>query len=172
MKLTSNFGMELNSIDRIRLVRNSREFRIPRGADSVEALRQVTELVTVRHPNGHITLNVLKQLINVATKLSSLQVGMTVFPSSACNHIVRVQAVGELLESVADTENGDAEIEESRVGVGCAILVDGVWAAGENDTLGLPSQIGELLGAGEHLGVDVDFAQTAGDEVGAGEGGH
>lgn len=161
--------MELNSINRIRLVRDSREFRVPCGADSVEALRQVTELVTVRHPNSHIALNILKQLIDVASKSGSLQVGMAVFPGSACNDIVRVQAVGELLQPVADTEDGDTEIEEGRVGVGCAILIDGVWAAGENDTLGLPSQIGELLGAGEHLGVDIDFAQTAGDEVGAGE---
>lgn len=161
--------MELNPINRIRLVSNSREFGVPCGADGVEALRQVTEFVTVRHPNSHIALNVLKQLINVASKPSSLQVGMTVFPGGACNDIVGVQAVGEFLEPVADTEDGDTEVKEGRVSVGCIILIDGVWAAGENDTLGLPSQISQLLGAGKHLGVDIDFAQTAGDEVGAGE---
>jgi hypothetical protein len=133
----------------------------------VESLGQVTELVTVRHPNSHITLKTLKQLINMAAELGSLQIGMAVFPRRSRNDIVRVQTVCELLQTIADTQDGDTEVEEGGIGVGSAVLVNGVRTAGEDNTLGLPSEVGELLGAGEHLGVDIDFSQATGDEVGA-----
>lgn len=46
-----------------------------------------------------------------------------------------------------------------------ALLVDGVRATGENDTLGLEVKIGNLGGARKHLGEDIEFSQTAGDAV-------
>jgi hypothetical protein len=44
-------------------------------------------------------------------------------------------------------------------------VVDGVWTTRENNTSGLPRKLGELLGAREHLRVDIDLTETAGDEV-------
>lgn len=129
MRLTCDLWVKLDAIDRIRLVRNGRVLRVLRSTDSVKALGQVAELVTVRHPNGHIALDILEELINVTAKLSGLQISMAVFPRGSGNNVIRVQAVGELLETVADTQDWDAKLEECRVGVGCTLFVDGVWAA-------------------------------------------
>lgn len=75
--------------------------------------------------------------------------------------------MGNLLETVANSENRDAQFEEGRVDMGRTLLVNGVRTTGQDDTLRLPGQLGELLGAWEHLRVDIDLSQTAGNKVGA-----
>lgn len=55
------------------------------------------------------------------------------------------------------------EVEDGGIDVWCVGVVDGVWAAGENNTFGFPGELRELLGAGEHFGVDIELTETAGD---------
>lgn len=165
-RLTGNLGVELNAIDRLTLVSDGSELRVLGCADSVESLWQIAKLVTVRHPHGHRILKALEELVDVTTEPSSLQIGMTVFPSDSSNNVIRVQAVGDFLQTVADSQNRDTEVEEGGVNVGSVLLIHRVGATRQNDALGLPAQIGQLLGAGKHLGVDIDLAETAGDEVG------
>lgn len=159
--------MELNAIDGLALVSNCGVLGVLGGADSVEALGQVAELVTVGHPHGHGILKTLEELIDVATEASGLQIGMAVLTSGTSDNVVGVQTVGDLLQTVADSQNGDTELEEGGVDVRSVLLVDGIRTTGQDDTLGLPGQVGQLLGARQHLGVDIDLAKTAGDEVGA-----
>lgn len=45
------------------------------------------------------------------------------------------------------------------------IVVDRVRRARENNTLGCERKIGDLLGARQHLSVDIELTETAGDEV-------
>jgi hypothetical protein len=42
--------------------------------------------------------------------------------------------------------------------VGGILLVHGVGTTGQDDSLGAPAEIGQLLGTGEHLRVDIDLS--------------
>ena len=52
-----------------------------------------------------------------------------------------------------------------------AVLVNTVGATGEDNTLGLEGEVGHLLGAGQHLTVDIDLSQSPGQEMRLGRGG-
>lgn len=156
--LTSNLGVELNAVHGLRFVGDSGVFRVLGLADSVESLGQVAELITVGHPYGHGILKALEQLVNMASEPGGLQVSVTIFAGGTGDNVVGVQTVGNLLETVANSQNGDAQFEEGGVDVGGTLLVHGVRTTGQDDTLGLPGQIGELLGAREHLRVDIDLS--------------
>lgn len=166
-RLTGNLGVELNAVDGLGLVGNGGVLGVLGGTDSVEALGQIAELVTVGHPHGHSILKTLEELVDVATEASGLQIGVAVLTSGSGDDVVGVQTVGDLLQTVADSQNGDTELEEGRVDVRSILLVDGVGTTGQDDTLGLPSQVGQLLSARQHLRVDIDLTETAGDKVGA-----
>lgn len=158
--------MELNAVNGLGLVSNGGELRVLSFTNGVEALGQVAKLVTVGHPHGHGILETLEELIDMASEASGLQVSVTVFTGGTGDDVIGVETVSDLLETVADSQNGNAQLEEGGVNVGGALLVDGVGAAREDDTLGLPGQLGELLGAREHLRVDIDLSETTGDQVG------
>lgn len=167
MRLTGNFGVELDAVNWVRLVGNGSVLGVLGRADGVETLGKVAELVAVGHPHGHGILETLKELVDVAAEASGLQISVAVLTSGTSDNVVGVETVSDLLETVADSQNGDTKIEEGGVNVGSVLLVHGVGTAGQDDTLGLPSKIGQLLGARKHLTVDVDLTETAGDKVGA-----
>jgi hypothetical protein len=73
--------------------------------------------------------------------------------------------VGNLLETVADSQNGNTQLEKGGIDVRSVLLVDRVGTTGKNDALGLPGQIRKPLGTWQHLRVDIDLSQTAGNEV-------
>lgn len=130
--------MELNAIYGLRLVGDSSVFGILGCANDVESFRQITKLVTMRHPHGHSLLEAFEKPVHMTTDSARLQIGMSIFSGSPGNDVIRVQAVRDLLKSVADTQDRDTEIEDGRVNVGCILLVHGVGTAGEDNTLGLP----------------------------------
>jgi hypothetical protein len=47
--------------------------------------------------------------------------------------------------------------------VRAALFIDGIGATRENDALGSELELGELLGAWQHLREDVELAQAASD---------
>ena len=94
-----------------------------------------------------------------------LKGGVAIFALCACGDVF-AEVPGHFLEAVADSEDGDVEVEDGGVDVRGGGVVDGVGASGEDDAFGRPGEVGEFLGAGEHFGVNVYFAETAGDEVG------
>jgi hypothetical protein len=159
--------VELNAVDGVALVSDGSELGVLGGSNGVEALGQVAELVTVGHPHSHSILQTLEELVDVATETSGLQISMAVLTSGSSDDVVGVQAVGDLLQTVADSQDRDTELEEGGVDVRSILFVNGVGTTRQDNSLGLPGQIGQLLGARQHLGVDVDLAETAGDEVGA-----
>jgi hypothetical protein len=167
MTLLSTDRMELYTVHGISLVSNGGELGVLGSANGVKALGQVAEFVTMRHPHSHGVLEALKELVNVAAKARSLQVSVTIFARGSSNDVVSVKTVGDLLETVADTEDRDAEIEEGGIDMRGAFLVDGVRSARQNDTFGLPAQVSQLLGAWQHLGVNIDLAEATGDKVSA-----
>lgn len=146
--LTGDLGVELDAVDGLSLVCDSGVLRVLSCADGVETFGKVAELVTVRHPHGHGILETLEELVDMATEASGLQVSVTVLASGTSNDVVSVQTVGDLLETVANSENGDAQLEEGGVDVGGILLIHRVGTTGQNDSLGAPAEIGQLLGAG------------------------
>lgn len=112
--------------------------------------------------------------------------GITVFLLSGGtgDDVVGGQTVGQLLHTVADAENRDAGLEPRGVNwdklivcadgynigmsstVGSHVLVDAVGTAAQDDTDGLPAEVGSLLGAGQEFGIDVELSHTTDEEVG------
>ena len=73
----------------------------------------------------------------------------------------------DVLESVADAEDGKAESEDCGVGGRRVGVVDGAGAAGEDDADGMVRfDFVDGSGAGKDDGEDVLFADAAGDELG------
>lgn len=144
-----HLGVELNGVDGLGLVSDTGEFGVGRGSNGMETLRELGELVTVGHPDVRLILDAGKQVVDVALVVQSLgsENGMAIFSSGSGSDVVLAQTVGNLLQTVADTEDGDAEFEEGGVNVGGALLVDGVGTTGEDNTLRLPGEIGQFLSA-------------------------
>lgn len=88
----------------------------------------------------------------------------TVFALLPCDDAFSV-VPRDLLQAVADSEDRDVQVEHFRVDVRRIGGVDGVGTSGEDDARGFPRQVGEFLGAGQHFRVDVQFAESAGDEM-------
>lgn len=88
-----------------------------------------------------------------------------VFTLCACGDIF-AKVPSHFLEAVADSEDGDVQEEDGGVDVRGRGVVDGVGASGEDDAFRGLGEVGEFLGAGEHLRVDIYFSEAAGDEMG------
>ena len=133
----------------------------------METLRQTGQLVTVTHPDLHVILKTSEQPVDMTLVVESLrvQVGVAVLTRDTSHDIILAQAIGQLLLAVADTEDGDPEVQEGGIHVRRAFLIDTVGATGENDTLGLEVKIGQLLGTREHLTVHIELTETARDQV-------
>lgn len=155
--------MELNAIDRLGVMRNSRILGVPRRCNRVEPLRQLGQLITVRHPHLHGALKALEQAVDVRVDALGRQLGGAILAVDTRHDVVLVHAVGELLLAIADAQDGDVQVKESWVGVRCGRVVDGVGTAAEDEAHGLVLQLGELGCAREHLRIDIEFTETADD---------
>lgn len=143
--------MELDAIDRLRIVRNGRILRVPRRCDRVETLRELGQLITVRHPHLHGALEALEQAVNVRVDALGRQLSRAILAVDTRHDVVLVHAVSELLLAVADAQDGNVQVKEGRVGMGCGRVVDGVRTTAEDEAYGLVLQLGELGCAREHL---------------------
>lgn len=155
--------MGLDTIDRLGIVRDSRVLRVPRRRNGVEALRELRQFVTVRHPYLDAALQALEQAVHVSIDAFGRQLGRAVLPVDASHDIVAVDAVGQLLLAVADAKDGNVEVEEGRVAVRRVGVVDGVGTTAEDQTYGLELELGQLRGAREHLRVDIELTKMADD---------
>lgn len=132
----------------------------------MEALRQLRQLIAVRHPHLDGALDALKQAVDVRVDAAlGCQLGGAVLAVNARDDVILVQTVGELLLAVAYAQDWHAQVEEGWVGVGGALIVDGVGSTAEDDAHGLELELGELGCAGQHLRVDIELAETADDAV-------
>jgi hypothetical protein len=71
----------------------------------------------------------------------------------------------EKLSSLAPVGITHTQVEHSGVNVRSIGVVDRVGRSGQDDSFGLPGKIRDLLGAGEHFGVDIELTETADDQV-------
>lgn len=155
--------MELDAVDRLGVVRNGRILGVPRRCNCVESLRKLRQLITVGHPHLHGALEALEQAVDVRVDALGRQLSGAILAVDTRHDVVLVHAVGELLLAVADSQDGNVEVKEGRVGVGCGWVVDGVGTTAEDEAYGLVLQVGELGCAREHLRVDIELAETTND---------
>ena len=164
-----DFGVELDAVEREGVVRDAGEGGVGRRGDGVEARREVRQLVAVGHPDGvegSDGAHVGEEGGDEARGGGGQgELGVAVLALLAREHVLAV-VPGDLLQAVADAQDGDRELEDGGVDVRGGGLVDGVGPAGEDDALGGPGQVGDLLRAGQQLGVDVQVSEAAGYEVG------
>lgn len=79
-------------------------------------------------------LNTLEQcILFLLASLDDLDLGVTVLPVGVSIDAASVNT-GNLLETIADTEDGDTESEDFRVDVGSVRGVNRVRGAGKDDT--------------------------------------
>jgi hypothetical protein len=81
-------------------------------------------------------------------------------------------------KSITDPQNRDTQVEQLGIRMWSIIRIHRVRTSTQNNpfqsttrarewgTFWLPGEFGYFLSAGEHFGVDIDFAQSSGDEVG------
>ena len=153
--------VELDAVDGLGLVDDTAVRGVVGGGDGLEAVWEAVELVAVGHPDG----GVVDALEERAGLVEDVEGGGAVLALLTAADLAAVDP-GELLHTVADTEDRNVQVEHGWVDVGGVVGVHRVWATGENDTLGLPGELSDLLGAWEHLSVDVELSESSGDEVG------
>lgn len=101
-QLTSDLWVELNAIDRLGIMRNGRILGVPCRCNRVEALGQLGQLITVRHPNLHGALEALEQAVDVRVDALGRQLSGAILAVDTRHNVILVHAVGELLLAVAD----------------------------------------------------------------------
>ena len=164
----SHLGVELNAKVGLGGACNSGKGCVSGGSDDLEVRGQLGQLVAVRHPHFNLIRQSLEQTVNgpfFARVTVDVQMGMSVFLLLTGQNALAV-VPGEFLQTVADTQDRDIQLEHLWVDVRGDLFVDGEWASGQDHTGGLPGQFGDLLGAWQHFGVDIEFTQTSRNQMG------
>lgn len=86
------------------------------------------------HPDLNMVLQTGKKLVNMSLAVEPLcgQVSVTVFASGAGDNVALVQSVGDFLQTVTDSEDRDAEVEECGIAMRSSLFVDAEWPTREN----------------------------------------
>lgn len=162
-----DLGVELDSENGLLLVGDASVGRVLGAGNGDETLGQVDELIEMAHEDVHGLSQALKEAVDVvlAVDLEDGEVSLTILTGLATLDVLVVDAPSELLATVANSENRDSQVENSRVHMRRNLVIDGRGTSTEDDTDGLPAQLGQLGGAGQHLSVDIEGAQTSQDEM-------
>ena len=127
-----------------------------------EALRQPRDGVAVAHPDRLLPVQAAEQPVIRGDR----EGGRAVLPPVG-GQDVTTELDGHQLGAVADAQDGQTAAPDRAVRPGCARVVDGVGAAGEDDALGAPIDDRPERGVVRHqLRVDVQLAHAARDELG------
>jgi hypothetical protein len=104
-----NLGVELDSVELALGVGDSGVGSVGGSSDGQEPGGKSTELVTVRHPDVHLVINTLEESIDVRGSggvAGDVQDGVSVLLTVTSTDVLSV-VPGDLLKTVADSENGD-----------------------------------------------------------------
>jgi hypothetical protein len=69
------------------------------------------------------------------------------------------------LQPIAYSKDRYSELENGRVYVRCVCFVHGIRSSRENNAFWFPGQLSQLLGAREHLRVDIKLTQSSCNQV-------
>ena len=158
-----HLGMELDSVELLRLVLHGSHRAVIGGGGDLEALRQLIDPVRMTHPHDAAFGHIGKEL---GSLLFQVQLDLAVFGSLSGDDRAAGHPCGELA-TVANAENGNAQLQNLWVIVGGGHIIDAVGAAGEDDALVVP---GLDLGGGNgivllDLRIDMEIPDSAGDQL-------
>ena len=156
-----DLGVELHGIDFSAGVFHSGARTVVRLADHLEALGRLGDVVGVTHPYNALFVDVFEK----RAVRSGFQLNFAVFADgSGFNR--SVFHPGDQLTAVADTENGNAELEYFRCVMRRLLVIDAVWSACEDDTLIVALfDFVKGNGVGEDFGVYVVVTHSAGNQL-------
>ena len=127
-----------------------------------EPFRQPGDRVAVAHPDGLVGLDALEQA--VAGRDRDVRRAVLAL---AGRQDVTTELASHELGAVTDAQDGDASAPDRRIRLRGVVVVDGVGAAAEDDRLRAAAF--QFLVRGvvrEQLGVDVELADAASDQLG------
>ena len=132
------------------------------GRGDAEAFGRARDGVAVAHPDGVGRRQVLQQRAG----LRDVELGPAVLPVAGRRDLP-AEVLRHQLVAVADPEHRDAEVEQPRVDLRRALLVDAQRAAGQDDAgRALRRELGSRQVVRDDLGVDVRLAHPPGDQLG------
>ena len=133
-----------------------------RGSRDGKAVGRNRDAVTMRHPD---VLRCRKAGEQCAGRRDR-QLGASELAQARLGHCA-AESIGHRLESIADAEHRDSEIEYRRIKSGGAIFVHAGRPTREHDGCRLLLQdLGGSDGVRNDLGVDASLADAAGDQLG------
>ena len=156
-----DFGVELDGPDPAFLVRDCREC-VGRDRGAPKPGGEFQGFVAVAHPYLDGSGQAFEELDGGVLERD---LGVAVFALGGRADL-SAEMVDDEVQSVADAEGGQVELEKRGVGFRSVGIVDGRWATGEDDAerlVGFNFRDGRR--AGEDDGEDVQFADTASDEL-------
>ena len=157
-----DLGMELDAVEAAVRVFDGGGLGVGCPARDAEAGRELLEAVAVAHPDRTARLDPAEK----AAAVEDAEGGEPVF-SLGRGPDLAAEEMGHQLEPVANAQDGDPEVEDPGLGMGSALLVHALGAAGQDDGSG--SEFSQALDGGierEDLGINAQLADFAGDELG------
>ncbi len=156
--------VELHAVEAPSLVGNGHIGAVVGVGGEGEALGNLGHIVPVAHPGDALLGQALEDLAGGIV----VGPGLAVLPGGVVLGLgdLAPQGVGHQLTAVADAQNGHPPGEDLRVHMGRGLQIDGVGAAGKDDTDGVHGlQIGQGGGIGFHFAVHIALPDPAGDEL-------
>lgn len=137
LRTVRHLGVELHAVDGLGLVGDGGVWGSRGRSDGEEVGRERRELVAVAHPDLQSTVllhrDALEELVGRRARLLDRDLGVSVLPVRVRLDITAVRS-GDLLQTVADTHDGHAGLEDRGVDVRGVVGVDRVGRAREDDT--------------------------------------
>ena len=159
-----HLGVELHAVEAPALVADGHIGAGIGMGHQGKALRHLFHIVAVAHPGNALGRQALEKLaVGVEIRL-----GLAVLPGGVVRgrHHPAAQVVGQQLAAVADAQDGDAQLEDLRIGLGRLGIVYAVGTAGEDDADGVQGlDIGQGRGVGLDLAVHIALPDAPGDEL-------
>ena len=156
-----DLGVELHSVEAVRLVRYERVGGILGRSDSLEALGEPLYFVAVRIPDLNGGFDTFQKL-SAAVERERAE---AVFPLPA-GYDFAAEHFSHELQSIAYSEHGNAELENFRVGARGALRKDARGAARENDAADAAFfEVGRLGVERHYFGIYAALADAAGDDL-------
>ena len=153
--------VELHPIQPPLVISHRRLGRVVGMGQSGKACRQALHGITVAHPHGRSILDIGQQVHRVVHK----QRRLAVF-SAACRHDRTAQLLHHQLHAVANTEDRNAQVPNTRITHRSPGLIHGAGAPTEDDPLGLDGlEFFRRGGVTHHQRKHLGFPHAPGDQL-------
>ena len=157
-----DLGMELESEPLVFVVFDRCEVGVFGGGDGLEALRELSQFVTMGVPDLQVRGEFSEQR---AAGIAHGKSALAILALQPFFHFPSVELCQQL-HPIADSQDGHTQVEDPSIRQGCLGGVNARWPARQNDPLGLHScQCGRWSVVAQDDRVDVALADTTRDHL-------